>query len=75
MLYTASCTLAALASACVDFAREAGYRQVMLFTNSGLTSARRLEQRIREDLALRVAHHLEQAGAVKAPVARRLVQA
>ena len=33
---------AALASACVEFAREAGYRQIMLFTNSGLTSARRI---------------------------------
>jgi DNA-binding MarR family transcriptional regulator/N-acetylglutamate synthase-like GNAT family acetyltransferase len=33
---------AALASACVEFAREAGYRQIMLFTNSSLTSARRI---------------------------------
>jgi DNA-binding MarR family transcriptional regulator/ribosomal protein S18 acetylase RimI-like enzyme len=33
---------AALAKACVDFAREAGYRQIMLFTNSNLTSARRI---------------------------------
>jgi DNA-binding MarR family transcriptional regulator/GNAT superfamily N-acetyltransferase len=33
---------AALASACVRFAREAGYRQIMLFTNSNLTSARRI---------------------------------
>ncbi|HZA59348.1 MAG TPA: bifunctional helix-turn-helix transcriptional regulator/GNAT family N-acetyltransferase [Solirubrobacterales bacterium] len=33
---------AALADACVDFAREAGYRQIMLFTNSLLTSARRI---------------------------------
>ena len=28
---------AALASACVDFARDAGYEQIMLFTNSSLT--------------------------------------
>lgn len=33
---------AALAGACVDFARKAGYRQIMLFTNSSLTSARRI---------------------------------
>ena len=33
---------AALAAACVDFAREAGYEQIMLFTNSSLTSARRI---------------------------------
>jgi DNA-binding MarR family transcriptional regulator/GNAT superfamily N-acetyltransferase len=33
---------AALAEACVDFARKAGYRQIMLFTNSSLTSARRI---------------------------------
>ena len=33
---------AALADACVEFAREAGYRQIMLFTNSSLTSARRI---------------------------------
>jgi DNA-binding MarR family transcriptional regulator/N-acetylglutamate synthase-like GNAT family acetyltransferase len=33
---------AALASSCVEFAREAGYSQIMLFTNSGLTSARRI---------------------------------
>lgn len=30
----------ALASACVEFAREAGYRQIMLFTNSNLAGAR-----------------------------------
>ncbi|MDP9188570.1 MAG: MarR family winged helix-turn-helix transcriptional regulator [Actinomycetota bacterium] len=33
---------AALAGACVEFAREAGYEQIMLFTNSSLTSARRI---------------------------------
>ena len=33
---------AALVAACVEFAREAGYRQLMLFTNSSLTSARRI---------------------------------
>ena len=27
---------------CLDFARRAGYRQVMLFTNSRLASARRI---------------------------------
>ena len=37
---------AALANACVDFAREAGYRQIMLFTNSSLTSARRIYESI-----------------------------
>jgi DNA-binding MarR family transcriptional regulator/GNAT superfamily N-acetyltransferase len=37
---------AALAQACVDFAREAGYRQIMLFTNSSLTSARRIYESI-----------------------------
>ena len=37
---------AALAQACVDFAREAGYSQIMLFTNSGLTSARRIYESI-----------------------------
>lgn len=36
----------ALANACVDFAREAGYRQIMLFTNSSLTSARRIYESI-----------------------------
>ena len=36
----------ALANACVDFAREAGYRQIMLFTNSSLTSARRIYEAI-----------------------------
>ena len=36
----------ALAKACVDFAREAGYRQIMLFTNSTLTSARRIYESI-----------------------------
>jgi ribosomal protein S18 acetylase RimI-like enzyme len=36
----------ALANACVDFAREAGYRQIMLFTNSTLTSARRIYESI-----------------------------
>jgi hypothetical protein len=30
----------------VDFAREAGYRQIMLFTNSSLTSARRIYESI-----------------------------
>jgi len=33
---------AALAGACVEFARDAGYEQIMLFTNSKLTSARRI---------------------------------
>jgi DNA-binding MarR family transcriptional regulator/GNAT superfamily N-acetyltransferase len=37
---------AALANACVDFAREAGYEQIMLFTNSNLTSARRIYESI-----------------------------
>jgi DNA-binding MarR family transcriptional regulator/GNAT superfamily N-acetyltransferase len=37
---------AALAQACVDFAREAGYEQIMLFTNSNLTSARRIYEDI-----------------------------
>ena len=37
---------AALAEACVDFAREAGYEQIMLFTNSSLTSARRIYESI-----------------------------
>ena len=37
---------AALANACVDFARDAGYRQIMLFTNSSLTSARRIYESI-----------------------------
>ncbi len=33
---------AKLAKACVDFARRAGYEQIMLFTNSNLSSARRI---------------------------------
>ena len=33
---------AKLAKACVDFARRAGYSQIMLFTNSNLSSARRI---------------------------------
>lgn len=33
---------AALASACVEFAREAGYEEIMLFTSSTLSSARRI---------------------------------
>ena len=37
---------AALAQACVDFAREAGYEQIMLFTNSNLSSARRIYESI-----------------------------
>ena len=32
----------ALVAACVDFARRAGYEQIMLWTNSRLTSARRI---------------------------------
>lgn len=37
---------AALANACVDFARDAGYDRIMLFTNSSLTSARRIYESI-----------------------------
>ena len=37
---------AALVAACVEFAREAGYRQLMLFTNSSLTSARRIYESV-----------------------------
>ena len=37
---------AALAQAGVDFAREAGFSPIMLFTNSGLTSARRIYESI-----------------------------
>jgi ribosomal protein S18 acetylase RimI-like enzyme len=37
---------AKLAQACVDFAREAGYEQIMLFTNSNLQSARRIYEAI-----------------------------
>lgn len=37
---------AALAQACVDFARDAGYEKIMLFTNSSLTSARRIYESI-----------------------------
>ncbi len=43
---TIGCACAALANACVDFAREAGYRQIMLFTNSNLVSARRIYEAI-----------------------------
>jgi DNA-binding MarR family transcriptional regulator/N-acetylglutamate synthase-like GNAT family acetyltransferase len=37
---------AMLVQACVDFARGAGYEQIMLFTNSNLTSARRIYESI-----------------------------
>ncbi|HET8976281.1 MAG TPA: bifunctional helix-turn-helix transcriptional regulator/GNAT family N-acetyltransferase [Solirubrobacterales bacterium] len=37
---------AALVEACVDFARGAGYSQIMLFTNSSLTSARRIYEAV-----------------------------
>jgi DNA-binding MarR family transcriptional regulator/GNAT superfamily N-acetyltransferase len=37
---------AALVEACVGFAREAGYEQIMLFTNSRLTSARRIYESV-----------------------------
>jgi DNA-binding MarR family transcriptional regulator/predicted GNAT family acetyltransferase len=37
---------AALARACIEFAREAGYEQIMLFTNSNLASARRIYEAI-----------------------------
>jgi DNA-binding MarR family transcriptional regulator/N-acetylglutamate synthase-like GNAT family acetyltransferase len=37
---------AKLAKACVDFARRAGYEQIMLFTNSNLASARRIYESI-----------------------------
>ncbi|MGZ5321529.1 MAG: bifunctional helix-turn-helix transcriptional regulator/GNAT family N-acetyltransferase [Solirubrobacterales bacterium] len=37
---------AALVEACVGFAREAGYEQIMLFTNSSLASARRIYEAI-----------------------------
>jgi DNA-binding MarR family transcriptional regulator/GNAT superfamily N-acetyltransferase len=37
---------AALAEACVSFAREAGYEQIMLFTNSSLSSARRIYESV-----------------------------
>jgi DNA-binding MarR family transcriptional regulator/N-acetylglutamate synthase-like GNAT family acetyltransferase len=37
---------AALVDACVAFAREVGYEQIMLFTNSSLTSARRIYEAV-----------------------------
>ena len=37
---------AALVEACVEYAREAGYEQIMLFTNSSLTSARRIYEAV-----------------------------
>jgi DNA-binding MarR family transcriptional regulator/predicted N-acetyltransferase YhbS len=37
---------ATLARACTEFAREAGYEQIMLFTNSNLASARRIYEAI-----------------------------
>lgn len=37
---------AALVDACIAFAREAGYPQIMLFTNSSLTSARRIYEAV-----------------------------
>jgi DNA-binding MarR family transcriptional regulator/N-acetylglutamate synthase-like GNAT family acetyltransferase len=37
---------AALVDACVAFARGAGYSQIMLFTNSSLTSARRIYEAV-----------------------------
>lgn len=37
---------AKLATTCVEFARKAGYEQIMLFTNSRLTSARRIYESI-----------------------------
>lgn len=37
---------ARLAETCVEFARDAGYEQIMLFTNSNLSSARRIYESI-----------------------------
>jgi DNA-binding MarR family transcriptional regulator/GNAT superfamily N-acetyltransferase len=39
-------TGATLARTCTEFAREVGYEQIMLFTNSNLTSARRIYEAI-----------------------------
>ena len=48
---------AALIDACVGFARDAGYRNVVLWTNDSLVDARRLYERAGFELVNEGAHH------------------
>ena len=48
---------AALIDACVGFARDAGYRSVVLWTNDSLVDARRLYERAGFELVNEGAHH------------------